>query len=65
MGWGLRWGSLYIALVLLKLCRPGWPQTYRDPPVFASSVLGFFFICVLFETKSLFIKVLAVLELTL
>ena len=24
----------------LSLCRPGWPQSHRDPPASASQVLG-------------------------
>jgi hypothetical protein len=31
-------GSFYI--VWNSLCRPGWPQTHRDPPASASQVLG-------------------------
>ncbi|CAO2628824.1 hypothetical protein LEMLEM_LOCUS20187, partial [Lemmus lemmus] len=33
--------SLYLwSLSYNLLCRPGWPQTHRDPPVSASQVLG-------------------------
>ena len=33
-------GYLCVALAVLELCRPGWPQAHRDPPVSASPVLG-------------------------
>ena len=33
-------GSHYVALAVLELCRPGWPQTYRDPSGSASQILG-------------------------
>lgn len=36
----LRKMSYYIVLAILKLCRPGWPWTYRDLPASASLVLG-------------------------
>lgn len=32
--------SRYVALASRELCRPGWPGTHRDPPAFASQVLG-------------------------
>ena len=34
------WQSFSVSLWLSLLCRRGWPQTHRDPPVSASRVLG-------------------------
>ena len=38
----LDWVSLYNSPSCpgTSSCSPGWPQTYRDPPIFASWVLG-------------------------
>ena len=34
-------GFLCITLAVMdSLCRPGWPQIHRDPPAYASQVLG-------------------------